>query len=168
MLKNTGEFFTDEEIEALIKMINSIPDGNGMIHGDYHTNNVMVQPDGELILIDMADISRGNGLFDIGGTFLTMYLAGMNNPSVTKEVIGLEYELSKQVWGITLSTYYGITDPQKLELIGKRCGAFALMRMATTLGMGSERAKASAPGMTALLHQQLFPNTDAFCKLLAG
>ena len=115
----------------------------------------------------MADISRGNALFDIGGTFLTMYLAGMSNPAVTKEVIGLEHELSKQVWGITLSTYYGTTDKQKLELLGQRCGAFALMRMATTLGMGSERANASAPRMTAILRERLFPNTDNFCKLFA-
>ena len=165
--KNTGEFFSDGEIEALVKMINAVPDGSGMIHGDYHTNNVMVQSDGELVLIDMADISRGNGLFDIGGTFLTMYLAGMNNPNITKEVIGLEYEYSKQVWGITLSTYYGTADPQELALIGKRCGAFALMRMASTLGMGSERAKENAPGMTAMLRQQLFPNTENFCRLLA-
>ena len=148
-------------------MINAVPDGSGMVHGDYHTNNVMVQPDGELVLIDMADISSGNALYDIGGTFLTMYLSGMNNPAVTKDVIGLDYELSKQVWGITLSTYYSTTDKQKLERLGQRCGAFALMRMATTLGMGSERAEASAPGMTALLRQRLFPNTDNFCKLFA-
>ncbi len=45
-----------------------------MIHGDYHTNNVMVQSNGELILIDMADISRGNLLFDIGGAFLMKLL----------------------------------------------------------------------------------------------
>ena len=91
-----------------------------MIHGDYHTNNVMVQSDGELILIDMADISRGNSLFDIGGTFLTMYMSGMNNPEITLRTIGIDYEMSKQVWNIMLSTYYGTTDREKLELIGKR------------------------------------------------
>ena len=165
--QNTGRFFTEDEVGQIVRMINAIPDGSGMVHGDYHTNNVMVQSDGELVLIDMADISRGNALYDIGGTFLTMYLSGMNNPAVTKEVIGIDYELSKQVWGITLSTYYGTTDKQKLELFGQRCGAFALMRMATTLGMGSKRAEESAPGMTALLRQRLFPNTDNFCKLFA-
>lgn len=165
--QNTVKFFTEDEVGQIVKMINAIPDGSGMVHGDYHTNNVMVQQDGELVLIDMADISRGNALYDIGGTFLTMYLSGMNNPAITKEVIGIDYEMSKQVWGIALSAYYGTTDKQKLELFGQRCGAFALMRMATTLGMGSKRAEESAPGMTALLRQRLFPNTDNFCKLFA-
>ena len=160
-------YFTDEENEQILRMINSIPVGSGMIHGDYHPNNVMVQSDGELVLIDMADISRGYELYDIGGTFLTMYIAGMNDPNITKIVIGLDYEMSKQMWGITLSTYYGTTDKQKLELLGQRCGAFALLRMATTLGMGSKKAMERSAGMVAMLRQRLFPNTDNFCKLFA-
>lgn len=160
-------YFTDEENAQITQMINAIPDGSGMVHGDYHSNNVMVQSDGELVLIDMADISRGNPLFDIGGTFLTMYIVGMQNPDVTKMVIGLDYELSRQVWGITLSTYYGTTDQQRLELLGQRCGAFALLRMATTLGMGSGRAEERSAGIVAMLRERLFPNTENFCRLFS-
>ena len=165
--KNAVSHFTAEENEQIVKLIDSIPDGGGMVHGDYHPNNVMVQPDGGLVLIDMADISRGNALYDIGGTFLTMYIAGSNDPSITKWAIGLDYELSKQMWGITLSTYYGTADKQKLELLGRRCAAFALMRMATTLGMGSGRAEERSAAMVAMLREKLFPNTDNFCKLFA-
>ncbi len=165
--EKASKYFTNEENAQLVKMINAVPDGSGMIHGDYHPNNVMVQSDGELILIDMADISKGNGLFDIGGTFLTMYIAGMNDPNVTKWVIGLDYELSKQIWGITLSTYYGTADKQKLELLGQRCGAFALVRMATTLGIDSDNVSGRSESMVAMLRQRLFPNTDNFCRLFA-
>ena len=165
--KKAEKYFTDEENAKIVKMINSIPDGSGMIHGDFHTNNVMVQSDGELVLIDMADISRGNALFDIGGAFLTMYLSGTNNPEVTLQTIGIDYEMSKKVWGIMLSTYYGTTDPQKLELISKRCGAFALLRMATTLGLGTKRAEQSSAKIVGLMRQQLFPNADGLCQLFA-
>ena len=44
--KKAEKYFTDEENAKIVKMINSIPDGSGMIHGDFHTNNVMVQSDG--------------------------------------------------------------------------------------------------------------------------
>jgi hypothetical protein len=161
------DYLPEEAGKKLIAMVEAVPKDNHMIHGDYHTNNVMVQSDGELVLIDMADISRGNSLFDIGGTFLTMYLSGMNRPEVTEEVIGLKYEYAKKVWGITLSTYYGTTDPQKLELLGNRCAAFALLRMANTLGIGSERARQNADPLVALLRQRLFPNVENFCKLFA-
>ena len=161
-----SEYYTAEEKAQLIKMINSIPEGSGMIHGDFHTNNVMVKSDGELVLIDMADISRGNPLYDIGGAFLTMYFSGMKRPETTKEMIGIEYELSKKVWGIMLSTYYGTTDQQKLEFVGKKIGAFALLRMATTLTLG-EFAKAAAPNIVALLRQRLFPDTEELCRLFS-
>ena len=83
------------------------------------------------------------------------------------EAIGLDYELSKQVWGITLSAYYSTADKQKLELIEQRCGAFALMRMAATLGMDSANASARSEAMVALLRERLFPNTESFRKLFA-
>ena len=165
--KIAEKYFTEEENAQIVKLINAIPDGNGMIHGDFHTNNVMVQSDGELVLIDMADISRGNAIYDIGGTFLTMYLSGMNDPSVTFKTVGIEYELAKQVWGVMLSTYYGTADKEKLELMGNRCAAFALMRMATTLGIQGTAAEKYAVSMVAMLRQRLFPNVDNFCKLLA-
>lgn len=165
--KNAVEFFTDEENAQIMKMLDSIPDGSGMIHGDFHPNNVMMQSDGELVLIDMADISRGNSLFDIGGTFLVMCIAGMNDHSITEQVIGLEFEMARKAWGILLSTYYGTTDPQRLELINQRCGAFALLRMATTLGFKTTRSRQNSGAMLTLLRERMFPNTEAFCKLFA-
>ena len=65
-----------------------------------------------------------------------------------------------------LSTYYGTTDPQKLEMISKKLGAFALLRMGTTVALG-ERAKQAAPNIVALLRQRLFPETEGLCKLFA-
>lgn len=70
------------ENDILMKILDSIPDGSVMIHGDYHTNNVMVQSDGELVLIDMADISRGNSLFDIAGSYLVMSSGGGKDDNI--------------------------------------------------------------------------------------
>ena len=166
-LLKAGEFLTDAEIGMLIKLLDSIPDGSVMIHGDYHTNNVMVQSDGELVLIDMADISRGNPLFDIAGSYLVMTSGGGKDDNISLQVIGLDCKSASQVWDITLSTYFDTTDPGKLGHIGNICGAFSLFRLAATLGMGTERTKAKAPLITTMLREKLFPNTYSFCKLFA-
>ena len=73
----------------------------------------------------------------------------------------------KITYDITLSTYFDTTDPKKLGLIGNICGAFSLFRLAATLGMGTERSKAKADMITAMLRERLFPNADNFCKLFA-
>ena len=166
-LKKGEQYFTDEENAQLEKILNSIPNGSGMIHGDYHTNNVMVQSDGELVLIDMADISRGNALFDIGGAYLVMCMSAMSGDEVSIQVTGLDREKAKQVWDITLSTYFDTTDPEKLGLIGNICGAFSLFRLAATLGLGTERSRNNSAMITAMLREKLFPNTYSFCKLFA-
>ena len=166
-LKNAAEYFTDEENAQLERILNSIPVSSGMIHGDYHTNNVMVQSDGELVLIDMADISRGNGLFDIGGAYLVMCMSGMSGDEISIQITGVDREKAKQIWDITLSTYFDTTDPEKLGLVGKICGAFSLFRLAATLGLGTERSRNNSAMITAMLRERLFPNTDNFCKLFA-
>ena len=167
-LKKAADYFSNTENEQLERILNSVPDGSGMVHGDYHTNNVMVQSDGELVLIDMADISRGNALFDIAGSYLVMSSGGGNDDNISLQVIGLDCRSAAQVWDITLSTYFDTDDPEKLAHIGNICKAFSLLRLAATLGMGTERTKAKSALITAMLRERLFPNTDNFCKLLAA
>ena len=166
-LKKAANYFSDTENEQLERILNSVPDGSGMVHGDYHTNNVMVQSNGELVLIDMADISRGNALFDIAGSYLVMSSGGGNDDNISLQVVGLDCRSAAQVWDITLSTYFDTDDPEKLAHIGNICKAFSLLRLAATLGMGTERIKANSALITAMLRERLFPNTDNFCKLFA-
>ena len=166
-LQKAGEYFTDAENDILMKILDSVPDGSVMVHGDYHTNNVMVQSDGELVLIDMADISRGNSLFDFAGSYLVMNSGGGKDDNVSLQVIGLDCKSAAQVWDITLSTYFDTAAPRKLGLIRNICGAFSLFRLAATLGMGTERTKAKAPLITTMLRERFFPNADNFCKLFS-
>ena len=46
------DYLTQDEIQLLYRMIDSIPKRNTYIHGDYHRGNIMVKGE-ELILIDM-------------------------------------------------------------------------------------------------------------------
>ena len=64
-MRSLDAYLADDEIEALVRVIDCIPDHNGVVHGDCHVGNILVQQ-GELVLIDMADICRGHPFFDIG------------------------------------------------------------------------------------------------------
>lgn len=55
--------------ELLIKKLESIPDDDHCVHFDLHSSNIMMQ-NGELIIIDMGDLSIGSYLFDIGLIYL--------------------------------------------------------------------------------------------------
>lgn len=99
---------------------------------------------------------------------LTLYLDGRidtNNASQTESEIFAAVEGKTE--DIALSSYLGTTDTKQLELFSQRCAAFAFLRMATTLGFESGRAREAAGNMLSVLRRQLFPNTENFCKLFA-
>ncbi len=160
------EFFTEEEYGYMLRLLNAIPEHTTMVHGDYHPNNVMVNAEGELMLIDMADISYGSPLFDIGGTATTMLLNGQSNPEMTKLTIGLEHSLANQMWNILLLTYFKDSPMNNPELNMKRLGAFSLFRAGTHMG-GTARGRELAPRILAAMRQGLFSNIDGVEKLFS-
>ncbi len=154
----SAELYTAEEVEQLHRMVSAIPEGSTMIHGDYHPGNVMVTDQEDLLLIDMADISMGHPVFDLGGTFMSMAM----NPHA-EHTIGVTPEIGKQLWSILLTTYYGEMHPQKLEMLRKCFGLFGLLRMSVSLN--TETGRKLAPGVVALLRDKLFPNTESVIQL---
>ncbi len=62
-------FVRDEET---IAKIDGLADGNSFIHGDFHLGNVMVDENGEFVLIDMMNVCKGSALYDIARTYFLL------------------------------------------------------------------------------------------------
>ena len=58
----------EEQGKKLRALIEAVPKKNTLMHGDYHTNNVMVQ-NGEPLLIDMDTLCMGHPVFELGSMF---------------------------------------------------------------------------------------------------
>ena len=58
----------EEQGKKLISLIEAVPKQNTLMHGDYHTNNIMVQ-NGEPLLIDMDTLCMGHPVFELGSMF---------------------------------------------------------------------------------------------------
>ena len=122
-------YFNDQEIADLHSINNAFSDERCIIHGDYHPKNVMVMDD-ELVLIDMADITYGDPLYDLGSMMLThVTVTGERKESIT----GLKSEMVDNLWKIFISVYLETTDAQKIEITMKKAGIFAMLKAATAL-----------------------------------
>lgn len=159
-------YFTDEEYNICIRMLEAIEPRNTMIHGDLHPNNVMITSDGELVLIDMADISSGNPVFDIGGCYTSMIQSGLKSPDMTLAVVGIDYEKSKRMYDICIRTYFDTADEQTIELIKNRLAAFGAFRGVATLGVNSERLNMYRGLILEQARENFFPNAENIIKLL--
>ena len=58
----------EEAGNKLIQLIQNVPEDNHMIHGDYHTKNIVLMQD-EVLIIDMDTLSYGNTIFELGKSF---------------------------------------------------------------------------------------------------
>ncbi|WP_439595186.1 anti-sigma factor antagonist [Falsiroseomonas sp.] len=64
-INQMGDVLQPGEIALLQRLLQRIPDADTCVHFDLHTSNIMIR-DGEPVIIDMGDLSRGHYLFDIG------------------------------------------------------------------------------------------------------
>ncbi len=64
-----GKVFTEEEMGRFRKLIADTPERHTMIHGDFHPGNIMIDKNGELVLIDVGDMSTSHPFFE----FFDMY-----------------------------------------------------------------------------------------------
>ena len=94
-------YFPQESVDMMLRIVESIPDANRLLHLDLQTKNVMVQ-DGELMLIDMGEMGYGHPMLDIGHAYSAMVtLVGDYD-----KIIGMPRELGQRVWDIAIDRYF--------------------------------------------------------------
>ena len=116
--------------KKLRAMIEAIPRQNTMLHGDFHTNNVMIQ-NGEPILIDLDKLGVGHPVFE----FAFMYNAMLGFSEVDRDEIksfmGYDRDTSERFWNMLIRRYLGTDDPvvcRELEYKARVIGYTKLVR----------------------------------------
>ena len=134
--------FTADETALLHKMIDTIPERSTMVHCDFHAGNVMYQ-EGQIVVIDMADIGYGHPIFDLAGN---AFHARYSGSATRQEVHGMTQENMLRFWDKLLTLYFNIKDDKTLAKVKEMCDAFGLLRGA----------------LFPMKHRQIAPELKAF------
>lgn len=157
-------YLTDEEVDTLHRINAAIPDSDTIVHGDFHPKNVMIQ-NGELVLIDMADLTTGHPLYDLGSMALTHHLP---SDARIENITGMKAEMVRQLWRLFLSSYLETEDPRAISLFEKKLSVVGLMKMASTVAFSTH---ARLPGvMEAVIEnvrKNLLANAAQLIQLLS-
>ena len=114
--------------DKLLQMTNAIPESNHMVHGDFHTKNIVVA-DNEVLLIDMDTLSTGHPIFE----FLFMYNAYIGYAEYDSEIVlrfqGYDIDVARKFWHKTLEAYFDTKDENKIREIEEtiRCLSYAYL-----------------------------------------
>lgn len=150
------EYLTAEEVEALHKVINAIPDGKTLVHNDFHPGNIMVQDD-ELLLIDMSDVSFGHPIFDFAGASLSVIVMGALDPERTKRMFGLDYSRCVELWNEMISCYFNTTDAAMIDRINTICQRLGYVKFSLAPAVSVNLTDESIKTLVGISRKLFFP-----------
>ena len=116
------------QAEKLISLIEEVPTTNNLLHGDYHTNNVMVQ-NGEAVLIDMDTLCMGHPIFELGSMFNAFIGFTELDPQNIMNFMGYSFETSCKFFNKSLKLYLGTEDESFVQSVQEKAMIIGYIRM---------------------------------------
>ncbi len=119
--------YAPRTIELLRSFVDDFGAADTFVHGDFHPANIMVMPDGELLLIDMGDASMGSPDIDLAGMFHVLRIAA-RRPGGAKRLTGMSEQDLDQLWETFVHHYFGVEGEEEVAAIERRLKTLALPR----------------------------------------
>lgn len=114
--------------QKLRALIEAVPKQNTLMHGDYHTNNIMVQ-NGEPLLIDMDTLCMGHPVFELGSMFNAFLGYSELDHQVTVNFFGYTHETAEKFWDMALKMYLGTQDEEVCNTVAQKAMVIGYTRM---------------------------------------
>ena len=118
----------EEQAAKLRALIEAVPKKNTLMHGDYHTNNIMVQ-DGEPLLIDMDTLCMGHPVFELGSMFNAFVGYSELDHQETMDFFGYSFETAGKFWNMALKLYLGTEDEAVYRSVEEKAMVIGYTRM---------------------------------------
>ena len=118
----------EEESKKLRALIEAVPKQNTLLHGDYHTNNILVQ-NGEPLLIDMDTLCMGHPVFEFGSMFNAFIGFSELDHEDIMRFMGYSHETSKKFWNMSLKMYLGTDDEALCQSVAEKAMIIGYTRM---------------------------------------
>lgn len=114
--------------EKLSSLVKALPRRKTLLHGDYHTNNVMVQ-NGEPVLIDLDTLCMGHPVFELGSMFNAFIGFSEVDKSTSFDFFGYSFETSEKFWDMTLKLYLETEDEELCNSVAEKAMIIGYTRM---------------------------------------
>ena len=118
----------EAQAKKLRSLIEAVPKQNTVLHGDYHTNNVMVQ-NGEPILIDMDTLCMGHPIFELGSMYNAFQGYAELDHKINERFYGYTYEAAARFWKLSLQQYLGTEDEAVCQSVEEKAMVIGYIRM---------------------------------------
>lgn len=154
-LASSVQYYTPEEVKMCGELLDMIPDRSTLVHGDAHTNNILMGADGELMFIDMADTAVGHPIFDYAGIGLAM-LCSQSRDDLCLGICGMLPTEVNQFLPVAVACRFGLKDPEEIRAVMGRLLSVSLMKYMIIMGHNTQSVNEFRPLLLNILRQRLF------------
>lgn len=123
-----GICWFDEKLgEDIKKMIDALPHVTTVIHGDFHTGNVMMEK-GEPIIIDMDRLSIGHPIIELSGLYQFYIANGELNHRISEDFMGYSYAKQAEFFNEFMKCYLKTDDEERIKEVTDKAAVLAYAR----------------------------------------
>ncbi|MBR5272248.1 MAG: anti-sigma factor antagonist [Clostridia bacterium] len=141
--KFVSAYIPEEQGEKLCALIEAVPKQNTLMHGDYHTNNIMVQ-NGEPLLIDMDTLCMGHPVFELGSMFNAFVGYSELDHQNMIDFFGYSFETAERFWNMSLKMYLGTDDESVCKSVAEKAMIIGYTRMLRRAARRPEESDSAA------------------------
>ena len=149
-----SKFLTEEEGELLNQILEALPEGDRLVHGDAHPKNIMIQ-NGEMLWIDMEGMSVGHPIYDL--ISIAVILNGMRTDEMSIGICGMDNATVKLFKDCFIRKYFKTEDPEMIQKYGGLLDGLRLIRAVFAIGFTSENTEKFRPAIIEMARQYFFP-----------
>ena len=157
-----SKYLTEEEGELLNLILEALPEGDRLVHGDAHPKNIMIQ-NGEMLWIDMEGMSVGHPIYDL--ISIAVILNGMRTDEMSVGICGMDNTVVKVFKDCFIRKYFKTEDPEMIQKYGGMLDGLRLIRAVFAIGFTSENTEKFRPAIIDMARQYFFPNVQ---KIIGG
>ena len=162
-VENASKYLTEEEGKMLEMVLDALPEGDVLVHGDAHTKNIMIQ-NGEMLWIDMEGMSVGHPIYDL--ISLAAILNGVRNDDrMTMGICGMDVATVLKFRQCFVRKYFKTEDPEMIQRYDSMIEALRLIRAVFAIGFNSQNTAQVRPLIIQVARQSFFPNIE---KIIGG
>ena len=118
----------EAESRKLEQLIAGLPDSDHMIHGDYHTKNIVLAGD-EVLLIDMDTLCAGYPIYELAQMYNSYIGFSEYNPEIVRDFQGFSPETARTFWHKCLQAYFETEDEEKLKKLEDKIRCVSYTRL---------------------------------------
>ena len=155
-------YFSQENIDLLLQILDAVPAGNRLLHLDLQAKNAMVQGD-ELMLIDMGEVGYGHPVLDLAHAYSSLILFVGDYETV----IGTPRKLGEQLFDLTIDYYFEGQSADIIALRKQQIAAVANVRNYSWLALSDSFPEAVIQQCQQLFNERVIPHRDHILNVIS-